>query len=119
MQKFTFYTPTEVVFGKGAEDKTAKKVKQYGGSKVLVVYGGGSVKKSGLLDRITETLQAEKIAYEILGGVQPNPRLGLAREGVAQARKMEADFILAIGGGSVIDTAKGIAHGAANPETDI
>lgn len=119
MQKFTFYTPTEVVFGKGAEDNTAKKVKQYGGSKVLVVYGGGSVKKSGLLDRITETLQAEKITYEILGGVQPNPRLGLAREGVAQARKMEADFILAIGGGSVIDTAKGIAHGAANPETDI
>lgn len=119
MQGFSFYSPTEVVFGKEAELKTSEEIKKYGGSRVLVVYGGGSVKKSGLLAKIEKELENAGLAYIELPGVQPNPRLSLARKGVALAIKFKVDFILAVGGGSVIDTAKGVAHGAANPETDI
>jgi alcohol dehydrogenase YqhD (iron-dependent ADH family) len=119
MQSFTFYSPTEVIFGKDTELNAAKEVKKYGGSKVLIVYGGGSVVRSGLLDRVEKSLDAEKIPYETLGGVKPNPRLSLAREGIKKAVAFGADFILAIGGGSVIDTAKGIAMGVANQDTDI
>ncbi|WP_304226558.1 iron-containing alcohol dehydrogenase [Gracilinema caldarium] len=119
MRNFTFYVPTEVEFGKDTENKVADLIKKHGGSRVLVVYGGGSALKSGLLDRIYSRLKEGGIPYESIGGVKPNPTLALARQGVAQALAMKADFILAIGGGSVIDTAKGIAHGNANPGTDI
>ena len=119
MQSFTFYSPTEVVFGKDSELKTAQEIKKYGGSRVLVVYGGGSVVKSGLLERIEQLLTKEGLPYEVLGGVKPNPLLSFAKSGVEKAKKFGADFILAIGGGSVIDTAKGIALGTANPGADI
>ncbi len=119
MRSFQYYVKTEVVFGPGTADSTASLVKKHGGSRVLVVYGGGSAVKSGLLDRICKGLEAESLYFETFGGVQPNPRLGHARRGVAQARAMKADFLLAIGGGSVIDTAKAIAHGTANPDMDI
>ncbi len=119
MQSFTFQCPTEIVFGPGAELKTAEKIRKYGGHHVYIVYGGGSVIKNGLLARVEQCLTSEGLAFEVLGGVQPNPRLSLAREGVREALAFHADFILAIGGGSVIDTAKAIAHGVANPGTDI
>ena len=119
MQSFTYYAPTEVIFGKEAELQAASAIKKFGGSRVFVVYGGGSVIKSGLLGRIEEQLKASNLLYQLLGGVQPNPRLGLAREGVDKAKDFGADFILAVGAGSVIDTAKAIAHGVANPEVDI
>ena len=119
MQSFTLYSPTEVIFGKDSELKTAQEVKKYGGSRVLIVYGGGSVLKSGLLERIEQSFTKEGIAFAVLGGVRPNPRLNFARNGVEQAIKFHTNFILAVGGGSVIDTAKGIAHGTANPGTDI
>ena len=119
MKNFTFYSPTEVIFGKNTELRTVDEIKKYGGSRVLVVYGGGSVVKSGILDKIEQSLTKGGLLFTSIGGVRPNPRLSLARIGVEKAREFEADFILAVGGGSVIDTAKGIAHGASNPETDI
>ena len=119
MRAFQYYMKTEVVFGAGTEAQTAELVRKHGGSRVLVVYGGGSCVRSGLLDRICSQLTEAGITFETFGGVQPNPRLSHARAGVARAQAMSADLILAVGGGSVIDTAKGIAHGVANPETDI
>lgn len=119
MQNFMYYSPTEIIFGKDTELQTAKEIKRWGGSKVLIVYGGGSVVRSGLLKRIEDNLQDERISYVLLGGVQPNPRLSFAKKGVEIAVKENVDFILAVGGGSVIDTAKGIAHGAARPECDL
>lgn len=119
MQKFVQYMPTKIVFGKEAEKETGKLVKEYGSSKVLLVYGGGSAVKSGLLGRIKDSLDTEGISYQELSGVQPNPRLSLAREGVQKAIDFQAELILAVGGGSVIDTAKAIAVGAANPGLDI
>lgn len=119
MQSFVQYMPTKIVFGKEAEKNTGKLVKEYGASKVLLVYGGGSVVKSGLLGRIKASLEEEGIAYQELSGVQPNPRLSLAREGVKQAVAFGAELILAVGGGSVIDTAKAVAVGVANQEIDI
>ena len=119
MRSFQYYMKTEVLFGADMTDQTADLVKKHGGSRVLVVYGGGSAVKSGLLDRICGQLQTAAITYETFGGVQPNPRLSHARKGVERAKAMRADLILAVGGGSVIDTAKAIAHGTANPETDI
>ena len=116
MDQFIQYTPTEVVFGKETENQAGAEVKKWGGTKVLVVYGGGSAKRSGLLDRVKASLAKEGLAFEELGGVKPNPRLALAEEGVKKAVEMQADFILAVGGGSSIDTAKAVAHGAANPE---
>ena len=119
MHKFDYWSPTEVMFGKGREDETAAYVKKYGGSKVLLIYGGGSVERSGLLQRVKEQLDAAGIGYAEFGGVQPKPTVEYAREGVKRAIESQADFILAVGGGSAIDTAKGIAHGAANPDVDI
>ena len=116
MKNFIQYTPTEIIFGKDMEIKTGACVKKWGGSKALIVYGGGSVVKSGLLNRVEKSLEEAGITYVKLGGVQPNPRLALAEEGVSLAVKENVDFILAVGGGSVIDTAKGISHGAARPE---
>ncbi len=119
MHNFTYWSPTEVVFGKGTENEVASYVKKYGGSKVLLVYGGGSVVRSGLLDKVKGLLEQAGIEQEEFGGVQPNPTVEYAREGVQKAIDCGADFILAVGGGSAIDTAKGIAHGAANPDIDI
>ncbi len=119
MQSFQYYIKTDVVFGEASVSRAAELVKKHGGSRVLVVYGGGSAKRSGLLDRVFALLDEALIPYDSIGGVQPNPRVELAREGVKRAVEFRADLILAVGGGSVIDTAKAIAHGAANPETDI
>lgn len=115
MQNFVYHVPTEIIFGKDTETQVGKEVKKWNGSKVLIVYGGGSVVRSGLLARVEESLEKENIAYEKIGGVKPNPLLSFAEEGVQKAIAFGADFILAVGGGSVIDTAKGIAHGTANP----
>lgn len=119
MKSFQFFSPTKVIFGKDAELTTAEEIKKFGGSRVMIVYGGGSVVKSGLLDKIEQLLKKEGLPFTVLGGVQPNPRLSLAKAGVKQATQFGADFILAVGGGSVIDTAKGLALGVANPQTDI
>lgn len=119
MQSFEYHNPTEIVFGQGAENKTAEKIKKYGGTRVMIVYGGGSVVRSGLLEKIEKLLTDAGLLYISLGGVHPNPYLEFAREGVKKAIDFKADFILPIGGGSVIDTGKAIAHGTANPDTDI
>ena len=109
---FTFYSPTYFVFGKDSENETGKYVRRFGGSKVLIHYGGGSVVRSGLLDRVKKSLEAENIAYIELGGVKPNPRSGLVYEGIELCRREKVDFVLAVGGGSAIDSAKAIAAGA-------
>lgn len=119
MNSFTFHIPTEIVFGKDSEALTAALVRKYGGSRAMIVYGGGSVVRSGLLERVGRQFEEAGLEYDTLGGVHPNPYLEFAREGVKRALAWGADFILAVGGGSVIDTAKAIAHGAANPDTDI
>lgn len=119
MQNFEYYSPCKIVFGKGAENQVAKELLCYGAKRVLLVFGGGSVRKSGLLQRMEENLDAAGIAHASFGGAKPNPVVSHAREGVQKARSFQSDFILAVGGGSAIDTAKAIAHGAANPETDI
>lgn len=114
MLNFSYYAPTKVVFGKGAEVETANLLKEFGAKRVLVHYGTGSVVKSGLLDKITECLEDAGIYYVKLGGAVPNPRLSLVYEGIELAKKEKIDFILAVGGGSAIDSAKGIGYGAAN-----
>lgn len=119
MHSFTFYSPTEVVFGPDTELQAAELVQKYGRSRVFVVYGGGSVQRSGLLERVTKVLTDAGLAVECYGGAKPNPTLEHAREGVRKAIDFGADLVLAIGGGSAIDTGKAIAHGAANPEQDI
>ncbi len=111
MDNFTFYSPTFFVFGKDTENEAGQYVKQFGGSKVLIHYGGQSAKKSGLLDRVGASLDAAGIPYVSLGGVKPNPRSGLVYEGIDLCRKEGVDFVLAVGGGSVIDSAKAIAAG--------
>ncbi len=112
MNNFTFYSPTYFVFGKEEENDTGKYVKRFGGKKVLIHFGGGSVVRSGLLDRVKASLSAEGIEYVELGGVRPNPRSGLVYEGIELCRKENVDFVLAVGGGSAIDSAKAIAAGA-------
>lgn len=112
MNSFTFYSPTYFVFGKDEENNTGKYVKRFGGTKVLIHYGGGSVLRSGLLDRVKASLSSEGITFVELGGVMPNPRSGLVYKGIDMCKKENIDFILAVGGGSTIDSAKGIAAGA-------
>jgi len=112
MNNFNFYSPTYFVFGKNRESEAGKYVKRFGGSKVLIHYGGGSVIKSGLLDRVKASLSKENISFAELGGVVPNPRSGLVYEGVEICKREKIDFILAVGGGSAIDSAKAIAIGA-------
>lgn len=111
MNNFTFYSPTCFVFGKDSENQAGSLVKRFGGTKVLIHYGGGSVVRSGLLDRVKASLDAENIPYCVLGGVQPNPRSGLVYEGIELCRKEGIDFVLAVGGGSTIDSSKAIAAG--------
>ena len=112
MDNFTFYSPTFFAFGKDSENKAGELVKRFGGTTVLLHYGGSSAKKSGLIDRIKASLANEGIACVELGGVKPNPRSGLVYEGIDLVRKEGIDFILAAGGGSSIDSAKAIAAGA-------
>lgn len=114
MNTFTYFTPTEVIFGKNAEEQVGMLVKQQKCQKVLIHYGSNSAKKSGLLDRIKRSLDTEGIAYTELGGVVPNPHLSLVYEGIELSKKEGIDFILAVGGGSVIDSAKAIGYGVAN-----
>lgn len=111
MKDFIYYAPTEVVFGKDSEEQVAKLVKKHGGHKVLVHYGGGSAKKSGLLDKVCYLLEQEGVDYLLLGGVVPNPRLSLVHEGIELCCKEGVDMILAVGGGSVIDSSKAIVYG--------
>ena len=114
MVNFEYFTPTKVVFGKNAEEKTGELIKAQGCKKVLVHYGGNSAKKSGLLDRICASLEKERISYVMLGGVVPNPHLSKVHEGIELCKKEGVDFILAVGGGSVIDSGKAIGYGVAN-----
>ncbi len=111
MENFNFYSPTEFVFGKDRENECGKYVHKFGGTKVLLHYGSSSAKKSGLLDRVTQSLKKENIEYIELGGVQPNPHDSLVYKGIELCKKENIDFILAVGGGSVIDSAKAIAMG--------
>lgn len=119
MKDFTFYCPTEVIFGRDAELQTAAAARKHGGSSLLVVYGGKSCVESGLLDRLCLSFQNAGLVFRLIGGVQPNPRLSFVRKGIQAAFHMRADMIIGVGGGSVIDTAKAIAHGAANPGCDV
>ena len=114
MYDFQYYTPTKVVFGRNAEAQTAELIRAFGGHKVLIHYGGGSVIRSGLLAKITGQLDTAGIPYVTLGGAVPNPRLGLVYEGISLCRKEGVDFLLAVGGGSAIDSAKAIGYGVAN-----
>lgn len=111
MNNFVFYAPTLFAFGKDMENQAGSYVKRFGGSKVLIHYGGGSVVRSGLLDRVKASLEKEGLSYIELGGVQPNPRSGLVYKGIELCRKEGVDFILAVGGGSTIDSSKAIAAG--------
>ena len=119
MHGFTQYTPTRIIFGKETQKQAGELAKSLKASKVFVVYGGGSVVRSGLLDQVTDSLKEAGLEYMTVGGVKPNPRLSFAREAVKKSIEFGTDFVLAVGGGSVIDTSKAVAHGTANPDTDI
>lgn len=111
MNNFTYYTPTKVFFGRDEERRVGDIVKSYGATKVLVLYGGGSVKRSGLLDRVEQALTDVGVSYVAFGGVHPNPLLSHTHEAIALAKQEAIDFILAVGGGSVIDEAKAVGMG--------
>ncbi|MCQ2597098.1 MAG: iron-containing alcohol dehydrogenase [Treponema sp.] len=119
MDNFIYDIPTKVYFGKGEEEKVGKIISEYNVKKVLVHYGSGSVVKSGLLDKVKKALEAENIPYVELGGVVANPVLSKVREGIELCKKEGVDFVLAVGGGSVLDSAKDIANGVANPDVDV
>ena len=112
MHGFEYFVPTEIVFGAGSTEKLPELLKKRGLSRVLVVYGGSSAKKSGLLDRVFRLLDEAGVQYRALGGVQPNPRAALAREGVQLALESGAELILAVGGGSVMDCCKAVSLAA-------
>ena len=111
MENFNFYSPTFFAFGKGRENDCGDLVKRFGGTKVLLHFGGGSVVRSGLLDRVKKSLEKAGVEYVELGGVMPNPRSGLVYKGIELAKKEKVDFVLAVGGGSTIDSSKAIAAG--------
>lgn len=111
MNSFTFYSPTYFAFGEGQEAKTGELVRRFGGTRVLLHYGGGSIKRNGVYDAVTASLKAEGIPFSELGGVKPNPRSGLVYEGIELCRRERLDFVLAVGGGSTIDSSKAIAMG--------
>ena len=112
MDNFTFYSPTLFAFGDGQAQTTGSLVRRFGGSKVLLVYGGGSVKRNGAYDAVTASLKEAGIPFQELSGIQANPRSGKVYEGIETVRKEGLDFLVALGGGSVIDTAKAIGMGA-------
>ena len=107
------------MFGKGTEDRAGELVKRHGGSRVLLHYGGQSALRSGLIERVKASLDAAGLYHVELGGVVPNPHLGKVREGIALAKEHGVDFLLAVGGGSVIDSAKAIAYALTEPEHDV
>ena len=111
MENFEFYSPTRFVFGRGVESKVGELVRKCGGTKVLLHFGDGSIKANGIYDKVVAALEAAGLSYIPLGGVRPNPRSGLVREGIDLCRREKVDFVLAVGGGSVIDSAKAIAFG--------
>lgn len=111
MDNFNFYSPTFFAFGRDRENDCGQLVKRFGGTKVLIHYGGGSVVRSGLLDRVKKSLEKEGVEFVELGGVMPNPRSGLVYKGIELAKKENVDFVLAVGGGSTIDSSKAIAAG--------
>lgn len=111
MNNFTWQIPTKFLFGRGMENEAGAQVRAHGGTKALIVYGGGSAVRSGLIARVEASLDAAGVAHAALGGVKPNPRDTLVYEGIELARREGVDFILAVGGGSVIDSTKAIAHG--------
>ena len=115
MKDFNFYAPTRVVFGRESEEKLPQLIQQYGGGKVLVHFGGGSARRSGLLDKVEKMLTEAGINYVELGGVVPNPLLSKVREGIELCRREHVNFILAVGGGSVIDSSKAIGYGVGYP----
>ncbi|MDR2504584.1 MAG: iron-containing alcohol dehydrogenase [Oscillospiraceae bacterium] len=115
MKSFKYYTPTRVIFGVGTEEQTGEQLARLGAKKVIIVYGTGSVERSGLLNRVVNSVESAGIAYVLFGGARPNPTVAHAEEGVRAAVENGVDSVLAVGGGSAIDTAKAVAHGAANP----
>lgn len=114
MFAFKYFTPTKVVFGRDTENQVADLIREFGGTKVLIHYGGGSVVRSGLLKRVTDALDAAGIAYVTLGGAVPNPRLSLVYEGIELCKREGVDFLLGVGGGSAVDSAKAIGYGVYN-----
>ena len=116
---FNYYSPTEIVFGRGAQTQVAAHVQKYGGTRVLVVYGSQRVVKSGLLDSIIQPMEQASIKCFTLGGVVPNPHLSKVYEGIEIGKREGIDFLLAVGGGSAIDTAKAIGYGLAEPDKDV
>lgn len=116
---FEYFSPTRVIFGKETEKQTGKLIREYGGSRVLVLYGGKSAVRSGLLDLVKESLKEEELYFQKLGGIVPNPHLDKVYEGIEIGKNEGIDFLLAVGGGSVIDTAKAIAYGLGEPEKDV
>ncbi len=119
MKDFDVRIPTRIIFGKGKEREVGRLIKEYGYQKVLLHYGGGSAVRSGLLDQVKLSLEEVGISYVELGGVQANPTLSLVREGIRSCLAEKADLILAVGGGSVIDSAKAIGDGAGDPQADV
>lgn len=119
MESFIYETPTKVYFGKGEERNVGRYVAAFKPNKVLIHYGGHSAEKSGLLETVRQSLRDENIAFVEHGGVVPNPELSLVRKGIALCLAEKVDFVLAVGGGSVLDSAKDIANGAANPDIDV
>ena len=119
MLGFTYYTPTKVAFGKGSVERVGELMKQFGGTRVLIHYGGQSAVRSGVLDRVKKSLDEAGIFHVELGGVVPNPHLAKVREGIELSQANGVDFLLAVGGGSVIDSCKAIAYGLAEPEHDV
>ncbi|MDR2572505.1 MAG: iron-containing alcohol dehydrogenase [Oscillospiraceae bacterium] len=119
MNSFTYWSPTKVIFGADTASSTGKEIKAFGGTNVLVFFGLGSAVKSGVLDTVTKSLLAEGIKYSLVGGVQINPLVEFAQKAVDEYRGMGIDFVLGVGGGSVIDTAKAVAHGLAAPDTPL
>ncbi len=119
MESFEYQAPTKVIFGKNAEEKIGAEVKNLGMKKALLVYGGGSVIKSGLMERVEKSLEGCEIEYVEFGGVKPNPTVAHAKEGIKLAVKENIDIVIGVGGGSTIDTAKAIAHGTANKDVDL
>lgn len=119
MNNFTFHVPTEIIFGAGAELKAGSKIKSLGKKSVMIIYGGGSAVKSGLIEKVETSLKDEEINFVTIGGVQPNPLLSFVRKAIDKAKENSVDFVLAVGGGSVIDTAKAVSLGLANPDDEV